>query len=59
MTCAVVVGVKVPGYGLWNANSAGGVQREAYYRGKCGNSHYPLNHQTKTHVQLSHASLES
>lgn len=34
----------------WNANGAGSLQREAYYRRKCGNSHGKLDHRTNAHA---------
>lgn len=35
------------------ANLARNLEQKSRYRSECGNSHRPLNHRTKTHVQIS------
>ncbi|MGB9120512.1 MAG: hypothetical protein WCE73_07830 [Candidatus Angelobacter sp.] len=59
MTSAVAVRHILGGCEQWNANGAGDLQGEAYYRHKRDNSHPPLKHRTKTHVRLSLACPES
>lgn len=59
MTSSVAMRPILYGGERLNARGTGGLQREACYRRKCGNSRHRANHRTKTHAQLSHPCLES